>query len=99
MDDQPKRLGPKGPRLDYDRETPAYRVIYGAFGNLTDFCNATGIPLGTAHRWLVTNGIIPPHRQHPITEAAKAAGVDFDVALFVPTKPVTWKRGNNRKAA
>lgn len=83
MDEQPKRPGPKGPRMDHATDTPAYRIIYGVFGSLSGFCRATGTAAGTAHRWLV-NGIIPAERQHDVIVKAQAAGVEFDPALFVP---------------
>lgn len=85
MDDQPKRPGPKGPRMDHRTTTPAYRIIYGVFGSLAKFCRDTGVKPGTAHRWLV-NGIIPAERQLDVIERAKAKGVEFDPALFVPTR-------------
>lgn len=83
MDDQPKRPGPKGPRMDHATDTPAYRIIYGVFGGQSRFCRATKTSPGTAHRWLV-NGIIPAERQLDIIANARSAGVEFDPALFVP---------------
>lgn len=85
MPDQspPKRPGPKGPRLGHDNETPAYRIIYGVFGGISDFCEKTKTPLGTAHRWVVS-GVIPAHRQTKVIVNARAAGVDIPLELFVP---------------
>lgn len=79
----PARRGPKGPRLDHDKETPAYRIIYGLFGSLSEFCKRTGTPPGTAHLWLV-NGLIPAHRQEAVMTKASEAGVDIPPHLFVP---------------
>jgi hypothetical protein len=83
MADEPKRPGPKGPRNDHDAETPAYRIIYGVFGSLAEFCRATKTPPGTAHLWL-TNGLIPAHRQPKVRRNAAAAGVEIPAHLFVP---------------
>jgi hypothetical protein len=74
------------PHAGIDRETPAYRVIYGVFGGLTPFCNATGVAIGTAHRWL-RDGIIPAKRQQPIMLAARQLDLQLDPALFVDVPP------------
>jgi hypothetical protein len=80
---QPKQSGPKGPRLNHDTETPAYRIIYGLFASLSDFCDKTDTPLATAHLWL-KNGLVPAHRQAKVITKAREAGVDIEPALFVP---------------
>lgn len=80
---QPGRSGPKGPRLDHNKETPAYRIIYGHFGSLSAFCKTTGVPPGTAHLWLNT-GLIPSRRQEDVMTKASAAGMPIPAELFVP---------------
>lgn len=85
MTDAPKRPGPKGPRLAHDRDSPAYRIIYGVFGGLADFCRATGIKPPTAHLWLV-NGIIPDNKDHRhahIIACAAANNLQLPPELFV----------------
>jgi hypothetical protein len=85
MTDAPKRSGPKGPRLPHDTTSPAYRIIYGVFGGLSEFCRATDIKPPTAHLWLV-NGIIPDnkgHRHAHILACAKAKGLELPPEMFV----------------
>lgn len=68
-----------------DKEAPAYRIIYGVFGGLTPFCEATGVKPPTAHLWL-KNGIIPDNkdRRHAhILDVAKDVGKAFDPSMFV----------------
>lgn len=80
---QPKRPGPKGPRMDHDTETPAFRIIYGVFKSLSEFCRVTKVPKPTAHLWLCT-GLIPARRQQEVMANATAAGVTIPPELFVP---------------
>jgi hypothetical protein len=74
----------RGPTMDHDTDTPAYRIIYGVFGSIAAFSKETGIPLGSAHRFLGT-GLIPARRQRVVIDAAKREGRELDPALFVPT--------------
>lgn len=86
--EQPKRRkpGPKGPRLGYSRNTPAYRIVYGVFGSIAEFCRQTGEPHGTVHWWLANSGLIADAngRWARIQSAAAAMGKPFDAALFEP---------------
>lgn len=70
---------------EVDKDAPAYRIVYGVFGGLTPFCEATGTKPPTAHLWL-KNGIIPDNKDHRhahIVDVAKKIGKPFDPSLFV----------------
>lgn len=81
---EPRRQrGQRGPTMDHDENSPAWRVIYGVFGSIAAFCDKTETPLGTAHGWLV-EGLIPSRRQEKIMAKAAEHGIELDPVLFVP---------------
>lgn len=84
MADKPKRKSRDTALAHIDKDAPAYRIIYGVFGGLTPFHEATGVPASTAHLWLTT-GLIPARRQETVI-AAWPEGVEYDASLFVPAR-------------